>query len=86
MLAQLSADLSRWRGPKLHLRDLDAQPLEMAARFDMDGGVHKTVVVPIAHPSLPNGDRRNPRGCSAGKQGEIELLGVGWAAAGRLRF
>lgn len=84
ILAQLSPDLSRWRGPKLHLRDLDAQPLEMAARFELNGGsVHKAVVVPIAHPCLPNGGTKNPRGFSAGKQGEIELLRDGWRAVGR---
>jgi hypothetical protein len=79
MLAELSPELTCWSGPNVHLRDLDAHPLEMGARFELNGGsIHKAVVVPIAHPSMPNGGRRNPRGFSAGKQGEIELLRAGW--------
>jgi len=78
MLAEVSSDLSAWSGLRLRLKDIDATPM-ISAEFLLSDGIHRATVVAIAHPSLPNGSRRTPKGFSPGKQGEIELLRAGWA-------
>ena len=81
MIAELSPDLSAWIGPKLRLTDIDAAPLVREAGFRLgDGSTHRAVVVPIAHPSRPNGCRRKPAGFSPGRKGEIEAVRAGWRA------
>jgi hypothetical protein len=87
MLAELSSDLSCWKERTLHLSDLDANPLIVAAEFGLDDSrVHTSVVVPIAHPSMPNNGKRSPRWFPPGKKGEIELLRTGWTIARRNRL
>jgi uracil-DNA glycosylase len=80
MLAELSSDLSGWSGSRVRLKDIDATPMIPCTDFPLnDGTVHRATVAAIAHPSLPNGSKRTPKGFSPGKQGEIELLRAGWA-------
>jgi hypothetical protein len=79
MIAELSPDLSFWIGAKIGLKDLDTMPLVPSAGFRFgDGTTHRAVVVPIAHPSLPNGGRRKPRGFSSGHRDEVEVVQAGW--------
>jgi hypothetical protein len=79
MIAELSADLDFWIGRKLKLKDIDLMPIVRKAAFRLSSGLaHCSVLVPIAHPSLPNNRRRKPIGWSAGRVGEIEIVRDGW--------
>lgn len=80
MLAMLSPDLSHWRGHETPLEVLDANPIK-GASLQVGSESVPTVVVPIAHPSYPNNRKRNPRGFSPGRQGEVEAMREGWRIA-----
>src|SRR4051812_15712877 len=67
MLAELSPNLAGWIGRNLSLAVLDAVPITHDAEFLIsDRLTHRAVVVPLAHPSMPNSNRRKPTGFSAG--------------------
>jgi hypothetical protein len=79
ILAELSPELSVWLRPDLRLDDFDATPLIPNAGFHLSTGwTHRAVVVPLAHPSMPNGSRRKPKGYSPGWKGELEVIRAGW--------
>ena len=83
ILAELSHELSVWLRTDLRLDDLDATPLIPNAGFQLSSGwIHRAVVVPLAHPSMPNGSRRKPSGYSPGWKGEMEVIRAGWGESG----
>jgi hypothetical protein len=91
LLASASPDLDAWRGrckrgscdARIRLKELDASPLIESARFEVgDGSVHRAVATAIAHPSLPNGRHRKPKGFSPGAAGEVECVRAGWDRTG----
>jgi hypothetical protein len=78
MMAEISLDLSCWTGSTPTLKGLDCRPI-LDAIFELnDPPIHRAVVVPIAHPSLPNNRNRKPVGFSPGQRGEVELIRAGW--------
>ena len=87
LLASLSADLNAWQGrlkqsscdPKLTTKDINKSPI-LTGRFEFeDGSEHRSVVVPITHPSDErNVKLRRPTEFSYGLPGEIELIREGW--------
>ena len=83
ILAELSHELSVWLRTDLRLDDLDATPLIPNAGFQLSSGwIHRAAVVPLAHPSMPNGSRRKPSGYSPGWKGEMEVIRTGWGESG----
>ncbi len=79
-LARLSANLAPWSRRQLHLKDIDNAPIVFEAAFEGNYAVpHHANVVAIAHPSFPNNRKRQPHGFSSGREGEVELIRIGWS-------
>jgi hypothetical protein len=75
LVSEAAMDCDLWKSSPLARSDVDAIPIVRNVPFQLgNGSSHRSNIVPLAHPSMPNNIRRRPTGFAAGREGEIEII------------